>query len=103
MNSKIKELYKKHRETPSEKMTSEDTRHMNGNVLLKIKYFLNKDHHFDNLFEFSILLAIFCNFYLLQPKLILLNFLEDLHKYHRLYNHLTVFVSGKRFVKGVFL
>ena len=44
MNSKIKELYKKHRETPSEKMTSEDTRHMNGNVLLKIKYFLNKDH-----------------------------------------------------------
>ena len=50
MKPDIEELRKKHTENPPEGMTSEDIRHMSGDDLLDMDYFLNEDDIFYDLF-----------------------------------------------------
>ena len=50
MKPDIEELRKKYIENPPERMTSEDIRHMSGDDLLDMDYFLNEDDPFDDLF-----------------------------------------------------
>ncbi len=50
MKPDIEELRKKYIENPPKEMTSEDIRHMSGDDLLDMNYFLNEDDPFDDLF-----------------------------------------------------
>ena len=50
MKPDIEELRKKYIKNPPEGMTSEDIRHMSGDNLLDMDYFLNEDDPFDDLF-----------------------------------------------------
>lgn len=50
MKKNIKELREKYISNPPEGMTSEDIRHMSGDDLLDMDYFLNEDDPFDDLF-----------------------------------------------------
>ena len=50
MKPDIEELRKKYIENPPEGMTSEDIRHMIGDELLDMDYFLNEDDPFDDSF-----------------------------------------------------
>ena len=50
MKPDIEELRKKYIKNPPEGMTSEDIRHMSGDDLLDMDYFLNEDNPFDDLF-----------------------------------------------------
>ena len=50
MKPDIEELRKKYIKNPPEGMTSEDIRHMSGDDLLDMDYFLNEDDPFDDLF-----------------------------------------------------
>ena len=50
MKPDIEEQRKKYIENPPEGMTSEDIRHMSGDALLDMDYFLNEDDPFDDLF-----------------------------------------------------
>ncbi len=50
MKPNIEELRKKYIKNPPEGMTSEDIRHMSGDDLLDMDYFLNEDDPFDDLF-----------------------------------------------------
>ena len=50
MKPDIEELRKKYIKNPPEGMTSEDIRHMSGEDLLDMDYFLNEDDPFDDLF-----------------------------------------------------
>ena len=50
MKPDIEELRKKYIKNPPEGMTSEDIRHMSGDDLLNMDYFLNEDDPFDDLF-----------------------------------------------------
>ena len=50
MKPDIEELRKKQIKNPPEGMTSEDIRHMSGDDLLDMDYFLNEDDPFDDLF-----------------------------------------------------
>lgn len=50
MKPDIEELRKKYIINPPEGMSSEDIRHMSGDDLLDMDYFLNEDDPFDDLF-----------------------------------------------------
>ena len=50
MKPDIEELRKKYIKNPPEGMTSEDIRHMSGDDLLDMDYFLNEDDPFDDWF-----------------------------------------------------
>ncbi len=50
MKPDVEELRKKYMKNPPEGMTSEDIRHMSGDDLLDMDYFLNEDNPFDDLF-----------------------------------------------------
>ena len=50
MKPDIEELRKKYIKNPPEGTTSEDIRHMSGDDLLDMDYFLNEDDPFDDLF-----------------------------------------------------
>ncbi|HJB29820.1 MAG TPA: hypothetical protein IAA06_13685 [Candidatus Blautia faecavium] len=50
MKPDVEELRKKYMKNPPEGMTSEDIRHMSGDDLLDMDYFLNEDDPFDDLF-----------------------------------------------------
>ena len=50
MKPDIEELRKKYIKNPPEGMTSEDIRHMSGDDLLDMDYFLNEDDPFGNAF-----------------------------------------------------
>lgn len=49
MKPDVEELRKKYMKNPPEGMTSEDIRHMSGDDLLDMDYFLNEDDPFDDL------------------------------------------------------
>ncbi len=51
MNINIEELRKKYMNNPPEGMTSEDIRHMSGEALLDMDYFLNDDELDDDFGE----------------------------------------------------
>ena len=48
MKQDIEKLRKKYMNNPPEGLTSGDIRHMSGDVLLDMDYFLNEDNLFDN-------------------------------------------------------
>lgn len=48
MNKNTEELRKKYMDNPPEGMTSGDIRHMSGDALLDMDYFLNKDDPFSD-------------------------------------------------------
>ncbi len=50
MKTDIERLRKKYMENPPEGMTSGDIRHMSGDDLLDMDYFLNEDDEFDDEF-----------------------------------------------------
>ena len=50
MKPDVEELRKKYMKNPPEGMTSEDIRHMSGDDLLDMDYFLNEDDPFDDWF-----------------------------------------------------
>ena len=50
MKPDIEELRKKYIKNPPEGMTSEDIRHMSGDDLLDMDYFLNEDDPFGDVF-----------------------------------------------------
>ena len=50
IKSDIEDLRNKYIKNPPEGMTSEDIRHMSGDDLLDMDYFLNEDDPFDDLF-----------------------------------------------------
>ena len=50
MKPDVEELRKKYMKNPPEGMTSEDIRHMSGDDLLDMDYFLNEDDPFDYMF-----------------------------------------------------
>ena len=50
MNPDTERLRRKYMENPPEGMTSEDIRHMSGDDLLDMDYFLNEDEELDDEF-----------------------------------------------------